>query len=75
VLFGGFTPAALARVARWGDGFLCATPPAVADDLPRTIARYYGTSEYTEHVLDAWLTTPLPCSQARTGPSRPPSPA
>lgn len=94
VLFGGFSAAALARVARWGDGFLCATPPAVADDLLRTvekewdqagrtgrprlvgqvnaalgpdsvltegravIAHYYGSSDYTQQVLDAWLTTP-----------------
>lgn len=28
VLFGGFQPAALERVARWGDGFLAAAPPA-----------------------------------------------
>lgn len=26
MLFGGFKPAALRRVARWGDGFLCAAP-------------------------------------------------
>ena len=28
ILFGGFQSAALARVARWGDGFLAAAPPA-----------------------------------------------
>jgi alkanesulfonate monooxygenase SsuD/methylene tetrahydromethanopterin reductase-like flavin-dependent oxidoreductase (luciferase family) len=30
LLFGGFRPAALERVARWGDGFLAAAPPAWA---------------------------------------------
>ena len=30
VLFGGFRPAALERVAQWGDGFLAAAPPAWA---------------------------------------------
>jgi alkanesulfonate monooxygenase SsuD/methylene tetrahydromethanopterin reductase-like flavin-dependent oxidoreductase (luciferase family) len=39
VLFGGFTAPALARVARWGDGFLCATPPALADGLLRTVEK------------------------------------
>ncbi|OHV48435.1 LLM class flavin-dependent oxidoreductase [Pseudofrankia sp. BMG5.36] len=39
VLFGGFTAAALARIARWGDGFLCATPPAHADGLLRTVEK------------------------------------
>jgi alkanesulfonate monooxygenase SsuD/methylene tetrahydromethanopterin reductase-like flavin-dependent oxidoreductase (luciferase family) len=33
VLFGAFAPAALARVARWGDGYLCAAPLAVAGGL------------------------------------------
>ncbi|GGT27290.1 LLM class flavin-dependent oxidoreductase [Nonomuraea spiralis] len=28
LLFGGFKPVALERVARWGDGFLAAAPPA-----------------------------------------------
>lgn len=28
VLFGGFKPVALERVARWGDGFLAAAPPS-----------------------------------------------
>ncbi|MCZ4124371.1 LLM class flavin-dependent oxidoreductase [Streptomyces sp. H39-S7] len=36
VLFGGFTPAALARAARWGDGFLGAAPsPDFTDRLFR----------------------------------------
>jgi alkanesulfonate monooxygenase SsuD/methylene tetrahydromethanopterin reductase-like flavin-dependent oxidoreductase (luciferase family) len=33
ILFGGFAPAALARVARWGDGFICATPPDFAKQM------------------------------------------
>ncbi|MEU3464070.1 LLM class flavin-dependent oxidoreductase [Streptomyces sp. NPDC006733] len=36
VLFGGFTPAAIARAARWGDGFLGAAPsPDFTDRLFR----------------------------------------
>lgn len=37
VLFGGFQPAALERVARWGDGFLAAAPPAWAGNLFRAV--------------------------------------
>ncbi len=37
VLFGGFRPAALERVARWGDGFLAAAPPAWAGNLFRGV--------------------------------------
>jgi alkanesulfonate monooxygenase SsuD/methylene tetrahydromethanopterin reductase-like flavin-dependent oxidoreductase (luciferase family) len=37
LLFGGFRPAALERVARWGDGFLAAAPPARAGNLFRTV--------------------------------------
>jgi hypothetical protein len=37
VLIGAFRPAALERVARWGDGFLCAAPPAMADGLFRSV--------------------------------------
>jgi len=37
VLFGGFQPAALARVARWGDGFLAAAPPAWVGGLIDTV--------------------------------------
>lgn len=33
ILFGGFKPAALERVARWGDGFLSAVPPNWAGGL------------------------------------------
>jgi alkanesulfonate monooxygenase SsuD/methylene tetrahydromethanopterin reductase-like flavin-dependent oxidoreductase (luciferase family) len=37
VLFGAFKPAALARVARWGDGLLCAAPPSWAGRLFQTV--------------------------------------
>ncbi|MYX07612.1 LLM class flavin-dependent oxidoreductase [Streptomyces sp. SID8375] len=38
VLFGGFVPAALERVARWGDGFLgAALPPGHMDGLFRQV--------------------------------------
>nr|BFD83603.1 LLM class flavin-dependent oxidoreductase [Streptomyces sp. Xyl84] len=37
VLFGGFKPVALERVARWGDGFLAAAPPSWAGDLFDTV--------------------------------------
>ena len=37
VLFGGFRPAALERVARWGDGFLAADAPSWAAGLIDTV--------------------------------------
>ncbi|GAA1955724.1 LLM class flavin-dependent oxidoreductase [Catenulispora subtropica] len=37
VLFGAFQPAALARVARFGDGFLAAAPPSWAGGLIETV--------------------------------------
>ena len=33
ILFGGFTPTALARVARWGDGFICSAMPDQAKPM------------------------------------------
>ncbi|MBC9725699.1 LLM class flavin-dependent oxidoreductase [Streptomyces sp. TRM68367] len=45
ILFGGFKPAALERVARWGDGFLAAAPPSWAGalfDTVRTFWKEYG---------------------------------
>ncbi|MEV2256033.1 LLM class flavin-dependent oxidoreductase [Streptomyces sp. NPDC050147] len=45
VLFGGFEPAAIERVGRWGDGFLAAAPPAWAGGLfgtARTCWKEYG---------------------------------
>ncbi|NEB90461.1 LLM class flavin-dependent oxidoreductase [Streptomyces bauhiniae] len=41
VLFGGFKPAALERVARWGDGFLAAAPPSWAGGLFDTVRGYW----------------------------------
>ncbi|GAA0345599.1 LLM class flavin-dependent oxidoreductase [Actinoallomurus spadix] len=45
VLFGGFKPVALERVARWGDGFLAAAAPSRAGglfDTVRTFWKEYG---------------------------------
>jgi alkanesulfonate monooxygenase SsuD/methylene tetrahydromethanopterin reductase-like flavin-dependent oxidoreductase (luciferase family) len=39
VLFGAFTPPALERVARWGDGFLSAAPLEYTDQLFRAVER------------------------------------
>ena len=47
VLFGGFQPAALARVARWGDGFLAAAPPTWAGGLFDTVR-----TSWAEHGRD-----------------------
>ncbi|MFC4589770.1 LLM class flavin-dependent oxidoreductase [Sphaerisporangium corydalis] len=44
VLIGAFAPAALERVARWGDGFLCAAPPRVADGLMRRVERSWDAA-------------------------------
>ncbi|MEU6541781.1 LLM class flavin-dependent oxidoreductase [Streptomyces sp. NPDC046859] len=41
VLFGGFKPAALERVARFGDGFLAAAPPSWADGLFDTVRGFW----------------------------------
>ncbi|MFI2641388.1 LLM class flavin-dependent oxidoreductase [Streptomyces sp. NPDC018610] len=41
VLFGGFRPAALERVARWGDGFLAAAPPSWAGGLFETVHKQW----------------------------------
>ncbi|MEV0405225.1 LLM class flavin-dependent oxidoreductase [Actinoallomurus sp. NPDC050550] len=47
VLFGGFQPAALERVARWGDGFLAAAPASRAGGLIDTVRR-----AWTDHGRD-----------------------
>ncbi|GHJ20263.1 hypothetical protein TPA0909_18770 [Streptomyces albus] len=44
VLFGGFRPAALERVARWGDGFLAAAPLPWAGGLFEPSAPSGGTT-------------------------------
>jgi alkanesulfonate monooxygenase SsuD/methylene tetrahydromethanopterin reductase-like flavin-dependent oxidoreductase (luciferase family) len=41
VLFGGFKPAAIERVARWGDGFLAAAPLSWAGGLFDTARRFW----------------------------------
>lgn len=41
VLFGGFKPAALERVARWGDGFLAAAAPSWAGGLFDTVRGFW----------------------------------
>ncbi|MFF7899233.1 LLM class flavin-dependent oxidoreductase [Streptomyces sp. NPDC088817] len=41
VLFGGFKPAAIERVARWGDGFLAAAAPSWAGSLFDTARRFW----------------------------------
>ncbi|MFG1670656.1 LLM class flavin-dependent oxidoreductase [Streptomyces sp. Y7] len=41
LLFGGFKPAALERVARWGDGFLAAAPPSWAGGLFDTVRGFW----------------------------------
>ncbi|MEV6322491.1 LLM class flavin-dependent oxidoreductase [Nocardia sp. NPDC051787] len=44
ILFGGFRPAALERVGRWGGGFLAAAPPSWAGGLFETVRR-----SWTDH--------------------------
>jgi alkanesulfonate monooxygenase SsuD/methylene tetrahydromethanopterin reductase-like flavin-dependent oxidoreductase (luciferase family) len=39
ILIGAFAPAALDRVARWGHGYLCASPPWTAAPLFRDVSR------------------------------------
>lgn len=41
ILFGAFRPAALERVARWGDGHLSAAPLTMSDHLFRTVETYW----------------------------------
>ncbi|MFF0453453.1 LLM class flavin-dependent oxidoreductase [Nocardia africana] len=41
LLFGGFQPAALERVARWGGGFLAAAAPSWAPGLFDTVHRFW----------------------------------
>jgi alkanesulfonate monooxygenase SsuD/methylene tetrahydromethanopterin reductase-like flavin-dependent oxidoreductase (luciferase family) len=44
VLFGAFRPPALERVARWGDGFLCAAPLEYSDHMFRTVERSWDAA-------------------------------
>jgi alkanesulfonate monooxygenase SsuD/methylene tetrahydromethanopterin reductase-like flavin-dependent oxidoreductase (luciferase family) len=41
-LFGAFADPALERVARWGDGFLCAAPLSFAGSLFRTVQAFWS---------------------------------
>ncbi|NJP94238.1 LLM class flavin-dependent oxidoreductase [Nonomuraea sp. FMUSA5-5] len=41
LLFGGFAPAALARVARWGSGYVCPVPPGAAQGLFELVRRQW----------------------------------
>ncbi|WP_227979857.1 LLM class flavin-dependent oxidoreductase [Nocardia spumae] len=42
LLFGGFRPVALERVARWGGGLLAAAPPSWAPQLFDTVRRFWS---------------------------------
>ncbi|KAA9149699.1 LLM class flavin-dependent oxidoreductase [Amycolatopsis acidicola] len=42
VLFGAFAPPALERVARWGDGFLCAAPLSFAGSLFDSVRGFWS---------------------------------
>lgn len=42
VLVGAFAPAAMARVARFGDGLLCAAPPSAAAGMFATVSRQWS---------------------------------
>ncbi|PZS31868.1 MAG: LLM class flavin-dependent oxidoreductase [Pseudonocardiales bacterium] len=44
ILIGGFAPAALARVARYGDGFLCAAPLQWAGPLVTTVREQWDAA-------------------------------
>ncbi|MDN3354086.1 LLM class flavin-dependent oxidoreductase [Actinomadura sp. DC4] len=47
ILIGAFAPAALERVARWGHGYLCASPPWTAAPLLRDVERSWTTAGRT----------------------------
>lgn len=47
VLFGGFAPAALERIARWGDGYLNAAPLDHTDQLFRAVERFWDAAGRT----------------------------
>ena len=44
MLFGAFAPAALDRVARWGDGYLCAAPAEWAGRLIDHVERSWAAA-------------------------------
>lgn len=47
VLIGGYVPAALERVARWGDGYLCPARPAMAEQLFLGVEKSWASSGRT----------------------------
>ena len=47
ILIGAFAPAALERVARWGDGYLCPAPPRMAGGLFRRVERSWASAGRT----------------------------
>jgi alkanesulfonate monooxygenase SsuD/methylene tetrahydromethanopterin reductase-like flavin-dependent oxidoreductase (luciferase family) len=44
ILIGAFAPAGLERVAHWGDGYLCAAPLGMADQLLRSVEKFWTTA-------------------------------
>lgn len=44
VIFGAFADRALERVARWGDGFLCAAPPSFAGQLFGKVGEFWAAA-------------------------------
>ncbi|WP_238845760.1 LLM class flavin-dependent oxidoreductase [Nocardia terpenica] len=49
LLFGGFQPAALDRIGRWGGGLLCAAAPSWAETLIETARRSWQTHNRPGH--------------------------
>lgn len=68
VLIGGFAPAALARVARYGDGFLCAAPLQWAGPLVDTVNEQWqaaGRPGRPRLVCQVNVATPAHAERAR----------
>ncbi|GAA3266232.1 LLM class flavin-dependent oxidoreductase [Dactylosporangium vinaceum] len=69
LLIGGFAPAALARVARFADGFLCAAPLQWAGGLVRTVEDQWAAADRPGRprlVCQINAATPATAEQART---------
>ncbi|MGW5714848.1 LLM class flavin-dependent oxidoreductase [Amycolatopsis sp. NPDC003865] len=45
LLFGGFSPRAISRVARWGDGFISVSPAELTDQLFRAVEKTWQAAE------------------------------
>jgi alkanesulfonate monooxygenase SsuD/methylene tetrahydromethanopterin reductase-like flavin-dependent oxidoreductase (luciferase family) len=68
ILIGGFAPAALARVARYGDGFLCAAPLRWAGPLVDTVTEQWhaaGRPGRPRLVCQVNVATPAHAERAR----------